>query len=89
MTDEAHAKTDAIVLSQGNWCLSSQMLSMVNGRKHNKKQMKMVNIIAVKRLSSRSRAAGIPIDLDGAPALVIAVLLQMCLLSFCRCRRTV
>lgn len=55
---------------------------MVNGKKHAKKHINMVNIIAVNRLSSRSRAAGKPIDFDDAVAVVIVALLQICLFNF-------
>lgn len=82
MTLEAHANTDATVFNHGYPCLSSNILTMLDGKKHSTKQMKMVNIIAVKRLSSRSRAAGIPIDFDDAVAVVIVALLQICLFSF-------
>lgn len=83
MTLDAHASTDATTSINGYRCLSSKMLTILNGRKHNRKHMNMVNIIAVNRLSSRSRAAGKPIDLDEP------LLLQICLFNFCRCFRTV
>lgn len=78
ITLDAHAKTDAIMFSDGYLCLSSNKLTMVSGRKHNKKHINMVSIIAVRRVSSRSRDDGKPAVLAGA-----------CLLRRLRCLRTV